>query len=107
MMEDGDIDEWICYKCEKASAKRLTILPGREAVIKDAAAYGLYMLQGNGKLGGWDIESPTMIRFGQLTHDEYFVSEAAAKEGVLIINPSQTDPIVMLKHYAENPELVL
>ena len=49
-----------------------------------------------------------LIRFGQLTHDEYFVSEASAREGVTITNPSKTDPIVMLKHFGpENPDLPL
>ena len=34
-----------------------------------------------------------------------FVSEAAAKSGVTIANPSQTDPIVMLKHFGPgNPQ---
>jgi hypothetical protein len=36
------------------------------------------------------------------------VSEPAARDGVKITNPSQTDPIVMLKHFGpENPELPL
>jgi len=107
MRAEGYIDEWICYKCVKASAKRLTVLPGQTVVIKDAAAYGIYMLEGHGKFGVWDIESPTMIRFGKLTHDEYFISEDAAKAGVTITNPSSADPIVMLKHFAENPDLKL
>ena len=50
-------------------------------------------------MGPWAIETPALIRFGQLTHDEYFVSEAAARAGVVISNPSATDPIVMLKHF--------
>ena len=54
----------------------------------------------------WDIETPALIRFGQLTHDEYFVSEKAAKAGVKITNHSKTDPIVMLKHFGpDNPDL--
>ena len=76
--------------------------------IRDAAAYGCIVLQGHGTMGAWDIESPALIRFGQLTHDEFFVSESAAKEGVVITNPSKTDPIVMLKHFGPgNPDLVL
>jgi len=39
-----------------------------------------------------------------LTHDEYFVSCAAAQAGVKIHNLSTTDPIVMLKHFGPNPE---
>lgn len=104
MQADGYIDEWICYKCDKVCAKRLTVLPGRSAVIRDSAAYGLYMLQGHGTLNGWPIESPTMIRYGQDTFDEFFVSEEAARAGVTITNTSNADPIVMLKHFSENPD---
>ncbi len=43
-----------------------------------------------------------------MTHDEYYVTESAAKEGVKIVNQSKTDPIVMLKHFGpDNPELKL
>ena len=100
-------EEWICYKCPLVSAKRLTVYPGQTVVIKDMAAYGLILLQGRGQLGVWNIETPTLIRYGELTNDEFFVTEAAAKEGITITNTSSTEPIVMLKHFAENPELVI
>jgi len=104
----GYLDKWICYRSAAYSAKELTVLPGRSAVIHDAAAYGMIMMQGHGTMGAWNIETPSMIRFGQLTHDEYFVSEAAAREGVRITNPSASDPIVMLKHFGpRNPDLKL
>ena len=48
-----------------------------------------------------------LIRYGELTHDEYFVTEQAAKEGVVITNPSLTDPIVILKHFSDNPDLII
>lgn len=108
MSADGYIENWICYKNAAYSAKELTVLPGRTVVIQDAAAYGLIVLQGHGKMGVWDIESPALIRYGQLTRDEFFVSEGAAKQGVTITNPSLSDPIVMLKHFGpDNPDLVL
>jgi hypothetical protein len=105
MQAAGYVEEWICYRSDVASAKRLTVLPGRTVTIKDEAAYGFIVLQGHGTCGRWEIETPALIRYGQLTHDEFFVTEAAAKQGVEISNPSATDPIVMLKHFAENPEL--
>ena len=105
MKADGYIDEWICYKCPQVSAKRLTVLPGQTVTIKDAAPYGLICLQGHGSFGQWPIESPASIRYGQLTNDEYFVTEKAAKEGVVITNPSTSDPIVILKHFSDNPDL--
>jgi len=106
MESSGYREFWICYKSKDFSAKELTVMPGREAIIYDNAAYGMIMLQGHGKIGVWNLETPAMIRFGQLTYDEFFVSEKAAEEGVLIKNMSQTDPIVMLKHFGPgNPGL--
>jgi hypothetical protein len=108
MQAQGYIENWICYKNEAFSAKELTVLPGQTVTIQDSAAYGLIMMQGHGKMGVWDIETPTMIRYGQLTNDEFFVSEKAARQGVTITNHSSTDPIVMLKHFGPgNPDLVL
>jgi len=105
MRQEGYLEEWICYKCKLASAKRLTVAPGKTVTIKDNAAYGFILLQGFGECGVWKIETPTLIRYGELTHDEFFVSETAAKEGVTITNLSSTEPLVMLKHFAENPDL--
>jgi hypothetical protein len=108
MRTEGYIENWICYKAADFSAKELTVLPGQTVVIKDAAAYGLIVMQGHGKMGVWDIETPALIRYGQLTNDEFFVSEQAAREGVRIVNASSTDPIVILKHFGpNNPDLVL
>ena len=99
MRDAGYVEKWITYGAEYFAAKELTILPGRTVTIRDAGPYGLIMLQGHGTLGVWPIETPTIIRFGQLTNDEFFVSSAAAQSGVKITNPSMTDPIVMLKHF--------
>lgn len=105
---EGYIEKWICYRSDAFSAKELTVLPGQTVTIHDAAAYGLIVMQGHGKLGVWDIETPALIRYGQNTSDEFFVTEKAAKEGVTISNPSANDPIVILKHFGpNNPDLVL
>ena len=104
---EGCIDRWVCYKSPAVSAKELTVLPGARAVVKDAAAYGLIMMQGHGTMNGMPLETPSLIRYGQLTNDEYFVSEQAAKNGIEIVNESSCDPIVMLKHFGpENPDWV-
>jgi hypothetical protein len=104
----GYIENWITYRSDAFSAKELTVLPGRTVTIKDAAAYGFIMMQGYGTMNQWKIETPALIRYGQLTSDEFFVSESAAKEGVTITNVSDTDPIVMLKHFGpQNPDLDL
>jgi hypothetical protein len=108
MEAEGYIENWICYRSEAFSAKELTVAPGKTVVIKDNAAYGIIMMQGHGKMGVWDIETPSLIRYGQLTNDEFFITEKAAMEGVKITNYSTTDPIVMLKHFGpNNPDLVI
>lgn len=94
---EGYVENWICYRNPAYSAKELTVLPGRTVTITDPGAYGVILVQGHGQLGVWETDTPTLIRFGQLTSDEYFVSEQAAREGVRIHNPSATDPMVMLK----------
>jgi hypothetical protein len=106
MAEQGYDEKWVCYRSSAFSAKELTVLPGRTVTIRDAAAYGMIMMQGHGQMGVWDVETPALIRFGQLTSDEFFVSERAAREGVTIVNRSSTEPLVMLKHFGpENPDM--
>lgn len=108
MQNEGYIENWICYKSSAFSAKELTVLPGATVTIKDSAAYGMIMMQGHGKMGVWNVETPALIRYGQLTNDEFFVSELAARDGVQITNLSAYDPIVMLKHFGpDNPDLEL
>ena len=108
MVAAGYSEKWICYRSAAFSAKELTVFPGQTVIIKDAAAYGIIMMQGHGKMGVWDIDTPALIRYGQLTQDEYFISESAASAGVKIVNESATDPIVMLKHFGPaNPDLKL
>ncbi len=105
MRDTGYVENWITYGSAFFAAKELTVLPGRTVTIRDRGPYGMIMLQGHGTMGRWPIETPALIRFGQLTHDEYFVSHAAAQAGVTITNPSTTDPIVMLKHFGpDNPD---
>lgn len=108
MEAEGYLENWVCYKSDAFSAKELTVFPGATVTVKDAGAYGIIMMQGRGRMGVWEIETPALIRYGQLTNDEFFISEQAAKEGVTITNASATDPIVMLKHFGPgNPDLQL
>ena len=104
MRAEGYEESWIVYKSDWFSAKELTILPGRTAVIRDDGPYGAIAIQGKGKLGTLDIESPAMIRFGQMTQDEVFVTANASKAGVKLTNASDTDPLVLLKHFGPRPQ---
>ena len=93
------------YSTTKYSAKELTVLPGRSVTISDAAAYGTIVTQGRGRIGVWDVHTPAMIRYGELTADEYFVTASAAREGVRITNSSSVEKLVMLKHFGpDNPD---
>ena len=104
--EEGYKEYWVTYGTKHYSAKELTILPGRTATIRDPAAYGLILTQGHGRIGLLEVETPTLIRFGEMTRDELFVSAAAAAE-VRIENYSKTEPLVILKHFGpENPDAV-
>ena len=74
-------------------------------MIRDAAAYGMIVTQGWGSLGKLELETPSLIRFRQMTKDELFVTAAAAKRGVSITNRSETEDLVMLKHFGPgNPD---
>ena len=70
-------------------------------------AHSAVLPSASGSIDEWKLETPTLIRYGELTNDEFFVTECAAKNGVRITNASETEPIVMLKHFAKNPELKL
>jgi hypothetical protein len=105
MAAQGYLDEWICYKSDAVCAKRLTVYPGQTVTIKDAAAYGLILIQGHGSIGGYEASTPTLIRYGEMTNDEFYVTYDAALSGVQVANMSKTEPMVMLKHFARNPEL--
>lgn len=95
-------EKWVVYGNDYIAAKELTIKPGRSAVIKDPTAYGCILVQGHGKVGTYHAEAAGMLRFGQLSADEYFVGGPAAQEGVRIENHSQYEPLVMLKHFPKH-----
>ena len=102
---DGHQEKWIVYSTPHYSAKELTVFPGRSVTVRDAAAYGLIVVQGWGNIGKMEVETPSLIRYGEMTKDELFVSAAAAQAGVLVANRSETENLVMLKHFGPgNPD---
>ncbi len=94
--------KWITYANPYMAAKELTVNPGQTVTIKDGAAYGCIFVQGHGKFGVYDCEAATLIKFGEQSTDEFFVSEKAATEGVTITNLSKVEPLVVLKHFGPN-----
>ena len=101
----GYREQWVCYGTGYYSAKELTVLPKRRVTIRDQEAFGLIVTQGHGTLSGLTVSAPTMIRYGQSTEDELFVTALAAQAGISIENSSDTDPLVILKHFGPgNPD---
>lgn len=93
---------WIAYGNDWIGAKELTIYPKSTALITDEAAYGCIAIQGHGRFGPHAVESAIMLRYGQASADEFFVSEPAARRGVSIVNLSECEPLVILKHFGPN-----
>ncbi len=100
--ESGYVQKWITYGNPYLAAKELTIKPGESVNIKDGAAYGCIFVQGHGKFGIYDCEAATLLKFGEQSTDEFFVSEQAAMNGVVITNLSKVEPLVLLKHFGPN-----
>lgn len=100
---EGYMDRWIVYGRiageQLFSAKELTVNPGAKCTIKDNGAYGLIVVQGRGRIGKLNVECPAMIRFGQMTDDEVFVTADAAKNGITFENLSEKDPLVTLRYF--------
>ncbi len=105
MKEAGYREVWVSYGTRYYSAKELTVEPGRSVTIRDGAAYGLILTQGFGQIGVHGVETPTLIRYDQMTSDELFVSADAAGRGVVVTNKSRSEPLVLLKHFGPgNPD---
>lgn len=108
--DKGYEEKWIVYgkvnKVEVFSAKELTVFAGAKVNIKDTGAYGIITIQGHGKINDLDFESPNMIRFGDITKDEFFVPYPTAVKGVNIENTG-CEPLVMLKFFGPdcNPDM--
>jgi hypothetical protein len=101
----GYVDRWVVYgkvaDQELFSAKELTVQPGVKIKIKDNGAYGLITVQGSGWIGRQRLQTPAMIRYGELTEDEVFVTHDAAREGVVFDNTG-SEPLVTLRYFGPN-----
>jgi len=101
--KEGWIDKWIVYGKVRGeqlfTAKELTVNPGAKCTIKDSGATSVICVQGEGRIGKLRLSSPKMIGFYELTEDEVFVTEAAAKAGVTYENTSATEPMVVLRYF--------
>ncbi|KAA1260725.1 hypothetical protein LF1_32660 [Rubripirellula obstinata] len=102
---DGYEDLWIVYGTvdgeQLFSAKELTIQPGAKCMLKDPGASSWITVQGRGRIGSLDLQTPAMIRFGAETTDEVFITHTAATAGVEIENTG-TEPLVGLRYFGPN-----
>jgi hypothetical protein len=107
---DGYVDRWIVYGRidgeQLFSAKELTVQPGATVTIRDGGAYGLVCVQGRGRINRLALSAPAMIGFHDLTEDEVFCTEPAARAGVTFENTSETEPLVTLRYFGPeaNPD---
>jgi hypothetical protein len=62
-------------------------------------------VQGAGRIGKYPLRTPAMIRYGELTEDEAFVSDEAARHGVVFENTG-LEPLVTLRYFGPetNPQ---
>jgi hypothetical protein len=99
---DGYEDLWIVYGRidgkQLFSAKELTIQPGAKCTLQDPGASSWITVQGSGRIGKLNLQTPAMIRFGQNTEDEVFISHEAATAGVVIENTG-SEPLVGLRYF--------
>mgnify|MGYP006201062569 CR=1 FL=1 len=58
-------------------------------------------VQGEGRIGKLRLQTPAMIRFGEETEDEVFITHAAATRGVDIENTG-SEPLVGLRYFGPN-----
>ncbi len=101
--DDAHCEKWVAYGNPYIAAKELTVYPGAEAVIRDDTPYGCILTQGQGTINGLQAETACMLRYGQASADEFFVSYDAAAKGVVVKNTSLCEPLVMLKHFPWHP----
>lgn len=100
------VEKWVAYANEWVAAKEVTVMPGQEYVLNDAACYCVVVVQGHGRFGKFECEAPDLVHYGDITGDEFFVSEAAAQKGISIKNTSSYQPLVLLQNFANNNEEV-
>ena len=98
----GWVDRWIVYGLvdgkQLFSAKELTVEPGAKCTLKDPGASGWITVQGKGRMGQLDLQTPIMIRFGAETEDEVFITYEAATRGLVIEN-NGSEPLVGLRYF--------
>ena len=99
---EGWCDKWIVYGTvageQLFTARELTIKPGAKCTLTDAGASSWITVQGKGKMGALELQTPVIIRYGETSNDEVFISHNAATAGVEIENTG-VDDLVGLRYF--------
>ncbi len=98
----GWVDRWIVYGRvdgkQLFTARELTVDAGAKCTLRDPGASGWITVQGCGRIGTMRLQTPAMIRFGQETEDEIFITHEAAQQGVEVENTGN-EPLVSLRYF--------
>jgi hypothetical protein len=100
--QKGLSEKWVAYANEWIAAKEVTVAPGAKIKLADQACYCALVVQGHGTFGVFECEAPGVLRFGEISGDEFFVSEDAAKKGIVVENTSSYEPLIILQNFANN-----
>ncbi|MFP6601623.1 MAG: hypothetical protein VB862_03785 [Pirellulaceae bacterium] len=104
---EGYTDRWIVYgdvnSQQLFGAKELTVQPGAKCTIQDPGASSWITTQGKGQIGNLALQTPALIRFGEQTEDEVFITAEAAAAGVEVENTG-AEPLVGLRYFGPNAQ---
>lgn len=98
---DGYERHWVVYGKingqELFSAAETVIQPGCRLTLADKGASGVLFMNGHGKIGGCVVDTPSMLRYDEVSYDEFFVTAPVCKSTV-VENTGET-PLAMLQYY--------
>jgi len=104
---EGYTDRWVVYgdvnSQQLFSAKELTVQPGAKCTIQDPGASSWITTQGKGRIGNLALQTPALIRFGEQTEDEVFITAEAAEAGVEVENTG-AEPLVGLRYFGPDAQ---
>ncbi|MHB1131180.1 MAG: hypothetical protein ACYC4L_02210 [Chloroflexota bacterium] len=86
--QPGGSEHWIFYNSERFSGKKVYVKPGQTFISRDRVAYGLFVWQGSGAIGGQAVTG------GLPGQDELLVSHPLATKELRFENVGAEDMIV-------------
>ncbi len=90
--QPGGEEHWIFYNTAKFSGKKLVVRPGQRYRSSEAGVYSLFVLSGQGRYGGVEVQG------GTPGHDELLVTYRRAINGLDVLNDCDED-LVLVKFF--------